>query len=370
MSHDSHQRYTVVLHRDSYQRAERYLRSLQHRSKEPGLYLKRQINRFEGISVVMFLEKLVQTKSPQIFAESQVSGDGLDWNMEELRILGDVCIAAAVTVYDNGRHSMAKVHPEPFEGTLLFVAGALLRSRGRVPADWNEAVNKDGTWNKSGYFRLYERRLLPAFLHANAVAASSGCPALVTIPGLGCGQFAGPFHGLMGKALQGVLTKLLEKYHEELPHIRAVYYDPYGECSNSRHEIGHIAFLVRPLLRGNESKPQLCSPSAFADENKPREFDDCSLFSIVAWDHVSWPGNDYYLGARMTDDGVKAAATSVMFSMTGVEGKYNKRLQKYKPPSPYKTWGQLVEEKDLRLHVADRLAVYPMVEGEDDKTPG
>ena len=36
------------------------------------------------------------------------------------------------------------------------------------------------------------------------------------------------------------------------------------------------------------------------------------LFSVVAWDHVSWPGNDFYAGQRKTDDGVKAAATTAM----------------------------------------------------------
>ena len=68
---------------------------------------------------------------------------------------------------------------------------------------------------------------------------------------------------------------------------------------------------------------------------------------MVAWDHVSWPGNDYWIGAasslaicdaftrgmhmmltmigpvrpgkRCTDDGVKAAATDTMRALTGVE---------------------------------------------------
>jgi len=40
------------------------------------------------------------------------------------------------------------------------------------------------------------------------------------------------------------------------------------------------------------------------------------------WDHVSWPGNDFYGGSRSTDDGVKAAATDSMAALTGVEGRY------------------------------------------------
>ena len=32
----------------------------------------------------------------------------------------------------------------------------------------------------------------------------------------------------------------------------------------------------------------------------------------MAWDYVSWPGNDFYGDLRNTDDGVKAAATNSM----------------------------------------------------------
>ena len=38
---------------------------------------------------------------------------------------------------------------------------------------------------------LYERRLLPVFQHVNSIAATQGKSALLTIPGLGCGCFAG-----------------------------------------------------------------------------------------------------------------------------------------------------------------------------------
>ena len=46
----------------------------------------------------------------------------------------------------------------------------------------------------------------------------------------------------------------------------------------------------------------------------------CELYSMVAWDHVSRPGNDFFGGARATDDGVKAAATDSMRTLTGIAG--------------------------------------------------
>ena len=51
-----------------------------------------------------FLELLINTKIPQIFAESAIMGDGSDWNIEELSILGDVSFYVPTTIYDNGAH--------------------------------------------------------------------------------------------------------------------------------------------------------------------------------------------------------------------------------------------------------------------------
>ena len=114
---------------------------------------------------------------------------------------------------------------------------------------------------------------------------------------------------------------------EPLKGIRAIYYDPYNECDNEKETINGVQYLVRPLTKGNDGKSQLSVPSDLDSEYK-----DCKLYSVVAWDHVSWPGNDYYAGARSTDDGVKAAATDSMKHITGIEGAYDNRSFKYLPP--------------------------------------
>ena len=112
---------------------------------------------------------------------------------------------------------------------------------------------------------------------------------------------------------------------------------------------------MRPLTRGNRDRPQLCPPQAYAEEGE--DFSACRLYSLVAWDPVSWPGNDFWGGARATDDGVKAAATDAMRVLTGIEGRYDARLQGYQPPPPYRTWEQLVRNQGLRLRVAGNLRV-------------
>jgi hypothetical protein len=202
-----------------------------------------------------------------------------------------------------------------------------------------------------GYYSLYRRRLLPVFRYINDCARKPRS-AFLTVPGLGCGQFAGPFRGQLGARLQAVLQRLLTEYGNSFPSVKAVYFDPYGECENSRREIHGISFMVRPLkVPGNQAKSQLCRPVTYAENGD--DFSECTLYSIVAWDHVSWPGNDFFSGSRATDDGVKAAATSSMSVLTGVEGEYDPARGKYQPPQPYSSWGAVVEDgmrrRNLRL---------------------
>jgi hypothetical protein len=350
--------YFGLLHIASFVKAETYLKQLQNGEINPGRRLANTLDssRLKILSVSQFVECLVNTKPPQIFAESSVKGDGSDWNQIELSILGDLSMAIDVTVFDNGLHYHPLVHPSPFEALLIYTPGALLRNEtGNPPVDWHEVVI-DNQINYPAFLGLYERRLLPCLIYANGVAHCKGVKAIITLPGLGCGQFAGKFKGQLGSLLKQVLCDLVKKYHTQLPAIRAIYYDPFDECDNERIEMGNISLLVRPLLRGNESKGQLSLPNTF--EDVAGEFSDCLLTSLVAWDHVSWPGNDFYIGSRATDDGVKAAATNTMQVMTGCEGRYCLDSNKYLPPKPYDTWDELIAAKKLSLHCNTNLKVY------------
>ena len=298
------------------------------------------------------LGKLFDTKQPQIFAELAVSGEGADWNLTELGLLGDVSIAVPVTIFDDGNHQTPTPHDHPFSGTLLFTPGALLRNgRGKTPADWNETTTKDGQLSTEGYYNLYLRRLLPVFRYVNFHAAKPRT-AFVTMPGLGCGQFAGPFRGQLGSKLQAVLERFLTEHAASFPNLKAVYYDPYSAGQNARFEIHGVSLMVRPLsIPGNQKKSQLCPPVGYTEHGD--DFSGCSLYSFVAWDHVSWPGNDFFSGSRTTDDGVKAAATNSMSVLTGVQGQYDPVHGKYQPPHPYKTWnevvGDCIRKRGLRL---------------------
>ncbi len=351
-------KYTILLHLDAMAKVKTWRTAL-HGGKPAGRrFAARLAGRDQArLTDERFIEELVNTKPPQIFAESAVVGDGSDWTPEELSILGDIVIAVPVTVFDNGLHRAPKAHEPPFSATLLFVPGALLQNGFGKPAADEAEVVRSGQIDVPAFRALYARRLLPAFAYASRTAARAGRRALITVPGLGCGMFAGRFKGTLGALLRDAIAAMLEHNGSLLEFVKTVYYDPYDECDNERRKIGDVDWLVRPLQRGNQARPQLCRPSAYQEPGD--DFSDCDLFSVVAWDHVSWPGNDFYGGSRATDDGVKAAATSAMTTMTGIAGQYNSKLCQYDPPHPFRTWSEVVEKNRLQIKVRGNLLVVP-----------
>jgi len=248
------------------------------------------------------------------------------------------------------------VHKEPLSGHLIYTPGALLHNGyGLQPADFDE-VTKHQQINVDKYNALYARRLTPVLKYINEQAKSKKETAMITIPGLGCGQFAGRFQGQLGPYLKNALKHLLATIDESLSSIGAIYFDPYNSCENERETINGVEFLVRPLLQFNQEKSQLNTPATLADSDN--EFANYTLYSIVAWDHVSWPGNDYWIGSRSTDDGVKAAATDTMYKITGYQGEYDTRSNKYLPPKDYKNWSDVVFQHNLTMKIKNRIKVF------------
>lgn len=347
------QAYTIVLSQKSLSRVETYRQNVADGREAAGALLRNQLRETgaAALNTEQFLECLLNTKQPQIFAERAIYGDGRDWSLIELQLLGDVSIGMGVTIFDDGRHQSPGINKSPFDGFLIYIPGALLRNdQGESPADWMEVHHKDGAFDLSAYIALYRRRLGPVLQWIESMASSRGRPALVTIPGMGCGQFAGPYMGIIAGKLELALVDILENVADSLPSINAIWYDPYNECEMASRTFGHLKMLTRPLLKDHYPRPQLTEPSLFG-------FEDCDLYSVVAWDHVSWPGNDYYAGSRATDDGVKAAATDTMRKMTGVAGRYDAAQAKYLPPAGYYNWRDVVYDREIKLKASGRVFV-------------
>ena len=95
--------YHILMHPEAYEKAEAYRIELASTAtKLPGAYLQQELQDIElsSLSTECFIEHLMATKPPLIFAESAVHGNGKDWNQTELSILGDIGVATHIQVYD------------------------------------------------------------------------------------------------------------------------------------------------------------------------------------------------------------------------------------------------------------------------------
>lgn len=325
-------KYKEELQRNGIERAGAYF---QKRLKDSGLSL-------EALTVAQFTDLLIQTKLPKIFAESAVKHDGSDWTLAEESILGDISVHMPVEIYNDGGHyNSFKSFQSKQTGHLAYVPGALLQTGGDLTADMKEVVTADDHLDQAKLNALYERRLLPQLLQINAqAAASDGKKAAVTMPGIGTGQFAGAFWKIIKRAFREALMYVLTQHHEKLPHIEVVHYDPYEGDVLAEHTIGHINLRICPLTSPTDQAiSQLNYPAGTSAETH-------LLTSFVAWDHFSWPGNDFWAGSRATDDGVKAASTDTMYKVTGIKGSYLSAMGAYLPRG-YQTWQELAADKRI-----------------------
>ncbi len=94
--------YDVLIHEDMFAAAGDYADRLRTGRATAGRRLHAVAPRPKDASTL--IDALLQTKLPQVFAESTVAGDGSDWTREELHILGGISIAVNATVFDDGTH--------------------------------------------------------------------------------------------------------------------------------------------------------------------------------------------------------------------------------------------------------------------------
>lgn len=341
--------YDIVFSAETLANIKQYKNDISSGKAAPGARMKTALAKAPP-TTEGFIEALLATKQPRIFAESEIRADGTDWNHRELALLGGINVTMKAEFFDNGAWSTKdahfREHKPPLEGELLFTPGALLNTgAGFDGVSPDEAeVTTGGKIDQKKYDALVERRLLPLLAHANEAAKKDGKPAFVTLPGLGAGAFAGRFRGQMGAHLDTALQNLLEKHGDSLPHIGAVYFDPFAECGNFRKDFHGIDYRVRPATQ-NPGRPQLSAPEEFQEAGD--DFSGHRLYKIVAWDHASLPGNDFFAGARQTDDGVSAAASDSMKTMTGISGTYANGH--YAPPAGYATWEEVADDKSIHL---------------------
>ncbi len=342
--------YQLLLSKETLNKIVQYKQNLEKNLAKPGKFfldeLAKQSKAISEMDLTTFTKLLIQSKKPQVFAESQLH-DESDWTLAEESILGDISVNMPVTIYNDGGHgSSFKTHPEPISGYLAYVPGALLASGGEPTADMKELLD-GGELNPDKLTALLERRLLPQLIYFNNLAQQHGKKAVFTVPGIGAGSFSGEFYYVIKPYVRNALASILEKNKDALSSIDIVHYDPYIGDEPAEKTIGHMSFRVSPSSVVSGPTGQLAYPKGSSPDTH-------LLVSIVAWDHFSWPGNDYWGGARQTDDGVKAASTDTMKQVTGVTGVYDKKWGRYLPPESFtkdrasmKDWGDFATENCL-----------------------
>jgi hypothetical protein len=202
-----------------------------------------------------------------------------------------------------------------------------------------EGVDDQDRFQEEKFIEIMKARLLPIFVNINKQQVPGG--AFITLPGISCGVFGGHFGGNETKQIPRALTKVIRQILAEntFSHIKGVVYDAFSTGSlgvaEGHEEVNGVSFVKQELKRNDtpgaqqdrpkypgaqQDRPQqLAHPSAFGER-----FKDCTLFSLVAADALSKPGNDLNAGSRATDEGNKHGATNAFSVFTGAEGEYSK----------------------------------------------
>ena len=99
-------------------KVESYLKLLIAGTTEPGARLAKvlsiaKIADFSTINAKQLIAFLMDTRKPKIFAESEPTLDGSDWNLQENAILGDIVFSTTGThAFNNGAHIGQQDHVE------------------------------------------------------------------------------------------------------------------------------------------------------------------------------------------------------------------------------------------------------------------
>ena len=322
--------YMIITNEESFDKFSEYRQELSRKPLNAGTSLRTKIEEYslKETSNEIFINLMLSTKIPFICAENYIPATNSDWTIEEVELLGEINIAMPVKIYDNGQWINPVTHHKVIDGYLLFTPGVLMKET--CQTDYRHIVD-NGKLDLEKYYNVYERRLLPLLTFAHQEARGKSKKAVVTIPGIGCGCFADKcFKSDLSVQFGEVIKRILENHGKMLSNISLIYFDQHEHpnVESEEHKTIEGIDYLRYCKNNTNHKNLLEDPKSYGDK-----YADDILFAFVAWDHLSFPGNDYFTGSRWTDDGVKAAATSSMTSLLQVPGQYFKTQHRYYPAS-------------------------------------
>ncbi len=348
----------------------------------------------KSITVRDLMDALVRTWQATIFAEKAggnfgIQGNGDDWTEREIALSGrlgyvvkDVSVGTRrtelpfmLTEEDTSGLDEHRVH-------FLFTNGPLLN--GPVPCDKTEVV--DSATDKITLERLtkyYEARLLPLFAEAQNMALERGKDAVIALPALGAGQFAGKYKKVgeqpLINALETVFQQILITHRSSLPNIRALVFDRWSDRNVEAQDPAPIhadngeaigAFFIREAS-GALDGPRV-GPGILAEAGKHHaSLEGCMKFVVPAGDHISIAMNDAASGSPQTNEGGTTAPTNIAAQIYTAEDGVWTEDHMY-VPAIGKTWCQYADENEVVMAVGtvsvisesgERLEVLPAAPG-------
>lgn len=292
---------------------------------------------------------LLRTKKPKCFAESDVNGH--DWTHDEFAILSEIgtCVAN-VTVYDDAKWGHKNSTPfrqyKRHQATLLFMNGPILKPDAPISKQDNcefKQLVSNKALKQDAYKAYLERRLMLLLKQASDQAAIHKKKAYIALPGIGCGEFAGSFAHQLTQRIGGnsavyesCIIDIIQNFTQQYPNhsigcIR-LNMGPAGGVVSEVRQIGDIPF-VRSDQQGYKGHAMLAKPQDVIPQKYRR--DDFEIFSVVAGDPVSFPGNDMYIDSKFTDEGAQGGATDLVTKITGIPGHYDQGMWRTRNNTPW-----------------------------------
>lgn len=344
---------TPVLSQETYDFIEDYLNMLKksdinalriQRKMGSRLYEVLKDSNINELSVTEFVDALLKTTRPLLFAEKleHAKGDGSDWTQQEISLLGRIGrVVRDVTVYSSRSYNpraddIFVIQPT---STLLFVNGALLVG---CKADFDRVVTNEHV-DKIKFEKFLEENLLPSLLFANADAGKDG--AVVTLPVMGGGEFAGGKNAALSREInacyQEVVSRLLEKHKKDLVNVKAVVITGINDSKKIPKNGGPVVYTTTDSI-------------GLAPGTKYKELEKLKVYTGIAGDHLSFPGNDGYVGSPSTHEGGCCTRTNVYTKITGEDGVYDNKIMVYKPGSEkYKKWINVCDDNKITLNFSE-----------------
>jgi hypothetical protein len=358
LTQQNYNSFTFVLSQETTDWVTQYLDDLKNEQASPGTHLGKILENQDltTMTPAQLIRCILNTKQPKAFAEevlkSKDSRSKSCYTDLELRILARIGTVTPTYVRNDGGHyNSFKNHDTELPCYMGVVSAPLFTQDGGSLDD--ALLEHAHKINIDLYNQEIEQRLLPVLIQMNQQAESNGDLLSVTIPGLGCGLFAGPLSGKseIFTSLQNALKQLLEKHGSQLGNIKEIYFDTFAmifdqPTSTKIYEIDFVC--VSSSNTSYSTRRQL----AKAPEK-------LTLATIVAGDLLSWVGNDMWVDSRATDEGVKCGSSLALVQIACAHGidfhqfQYNETLGKYEPAN-HEGWNnlgaRLIESKSYATH--------------------